>query len=218
MATRLAFDQELQRLQDELILLGKLIENAVVNSVDILKRRDMDASRRLIAEDNWVNKKRFAIESDILTLIATQQPVAIDMRILAAMLEIATELERIGDYAKGIANINLMMGNDQLIKPLVDIPRMATKVGDMLHRSLVAFIERDAEAARALPAEDDEVDGLYNQVYRELLTLIMTNPQNMDQATYLLWVAHNLERTADRVVNICERTVFAVTGELDELN
>ena len=218
MGTRLAFDQELQRLQDELILLGKLIEDAVVNSVDILKRRDIDASRRLIAEDHWINKKRFAIETDVLTLIATQQPVATDMRVLAAMLEIATELERIGDYAKGIANINLMLGEGQLIKPLVDIPQMAAKARDMLHRSLLAFVERDVEAARALPAEDDEVDDLYNQVYRELLALIMANPQNIDQATYLLWVAHNLERTADRVVNICERTVFTVTGELDELN
>lgn len=218
MATRLAFDQELQRLQDELMLLGKLIEEAVVNSVDVLKQCDLDASRRLIAEDHWINKKRFAIETDVLTLIATQQPVATDMRVLAAMLEIATELERIGDYAKGIANINLMLGNDQLIKPLVDIPQMAAKASDMLHRALIAFIERDVEAARALPAEDDEVDSLYNQVYRELLTLILASPQNIDQATYLLWVAHNLERTADRVVNICERTVFTVTGELDELN
>jgi phosphate transport system protein len=140
------------------------------------------------------------------------------MRILAAALEIVTELERIGDYAKGIANINLMMGDDPLIKPLVDIPTMAEKAKDMLHQALQAFAERDADLARAIAAEDDVLDNLYNQVYRELLTLIMSNPKNIDQATYLTWAAHNLERTGDRVLNICERVIFMVTGEMVELN
>ena len=215
---RQIFEQELQRLQDEILYLGSMVEEALVKSVDILKKRDLDASRQLMYEDRHINEKRFTIENDVLTAIATQQPVAGDMRTLAAMLEISTELERIGDYAKGIANINLMMGDEPLIKPLVDIPRMADKAQDMLHRSLDAFVERDIELARAIPAEDDEVDDLYNQVYRELLTIIMANPQTIDQATYLLWVAHNLERTADRVVNICERVVFTVTGDMEELN
>jgi phosphate transport system protein len=136
------------------------------------------------------------------------------MRTLAAILEIASELERIGDYGKGIAKINLMIGPGELVKPLIDIPRMAQKAGDMLHRSLEAFIQRDIERARAIPLEDDEVDALYNQVYRELLTYIMKDPHNMDQATHLLWAAHNLERTADRVCNICERVIFTVTGEI----
>ena len=208
------FERELRRLQDDMLLLGSMVESALADSIDVLKRRDMDGSRRLIAYDQRINEKRFAIENDTLTLIATQQPMAGDMRTLAAVLEIASELERIGDYAKGIAKINLMIGPGEFIKPLVDIPRMAEKAGDMLRRSLEAFIHRNVELARAIPLEDDEVDDLYNQVYRELLTYIMNDPQNMDQATYLLWAAHNLERTADRVSNICERVIFTVTGEI----
>ena len=215
---RQIFEHELKRLQDEVLFLGSMVEAGLIEAVNLLKERDMAGSHRLIAEDRHLNEKRFAIENNVLTLIATQQPVAGDMRVLAAMLEISTELERIGDYAKGIANINLMIGEEPLIKPLIDIPRMAEKARDMLHRSLDAFVQRDLELARAIPTEDDEVDDLYNQVYRELLTIIMSNPQTIDQATYLLWAAHNLERTADRVVNICERVVFMVTGDLMELN
>jgi phosphate transport system protein len=144
--------------------------------------------------------------------------MASDLRILAAVFEIVTELERIGDYAKGIANINLMIGDQPLIKPLVDIPRMVEKCKDMLHHSLDAFVRRDVELAEAIPVEDDVVDDLYNQVYRELISMIMADPKVIDQATYLLWVAHNLERTADRVVNICERVVFTVTGEMQEIS
>lgn len=216
---RQVFDRKLRRLQDELLFLTSMVETALLESVDVLKRRDVDASRRLIMGDRWINKKRFSIESSVLTLIATQQPMASDMRVLAAMLEIAMDLERIGDYAKGIANINLMMAPGELFLPLqVDIARMAAKAGDMLHRSLAIFVARDAEAARALLAEDDEVDSLYNQVYRKIVALMVAAPGTIDQATYLLWVAHNLERTADRVCNICERTVFAVSGEALVLN
>ncbi len=216
---RQVFDRKLRRLQDELLFLTSMVETALFESVDVLKRRDVDASRRLIMGDRWINKKRFSIESSVLTLIATQQPMASDMRVLAAMLEIAMDLERIGDYAKGIANINLMMAPGELFLPLqVDIARMAAKAGDMLHRSLAIFVARNAEAARALLAEDDEVDSLYNQVYRKIVALMVAAPGTIDQATYLLWVAHNLERTADRVCNICERTVFAVSGEALVLN
>lgn len=217
--TRETFDRELQRLQDEVLVLGSLVEKAIVESVDLLKRRDTDASRRLIREDRrLINEKRYAIESDALTLIATQQPMAGDLRVIAAVIEIAHELERMGDYAKGIAKINVMMGGEPLVKPLIDIPLMAEKARDMLHRALEAFVRRDVELARAIPKEDDEVDALYNQVYRELLTLMMQNPRDIDRATYLLWVAHNLERTADRVANICERVIFTVTGELVEMD
>ena len=134
------------------------------------------------------------------------------------MLAIISELERIGDYAKGISKINLMIGEEPLIKPLVDLPWMAEKARDMLHRALEAFVQRDVDLARAIPADDDEVDALYNQVYRELLTFIMADPSTIDQATYLLWAAHNLERAADRVINICERVVFTVTGEMVEMD
>jgi phosphate transport system protein len=215
---REAFEQDLQRLQDEVLVLGSMVEKALIESVESLKQRDLEKAQRLIAEDRVLNKKRFAIEDEALVLIATQQPMAGDLRILAAVLAIISELERIGDYAKGIAKINLMMGDAPLIKPLVDIPRMANKARDMLHRALEAFVQRDVDLARAIPDEDDEVDALYNQVYRELLTFIMDDPRTIDQATYLLWAAHNLERAADRVINICERVVFTVTGKLMEMD
>lgn len=218
MTIRKRFDDSLKRLQDDVLMLGSMVEEALAESVQILKNRDFDGSRRLIAYDERVNEKRFAIENDTLSLIALQQPVAADMRTLAAVLEIVTELERIGDYAKGICKINLMIGEGPLLKPLVDIPRMAEKSRDMLRRALDAFVRRDLELARAIPKEDDMLDDLYNQVYRELLTLIMANPTRTDQATLLLWAAHNLERTGDRIVNICERIVFTITGNMKEMN
>jgi phosphate transport system protein len=216
--TRQAFDQELGRLQDEVLALGSMVEEALVQSVETLKKRDFVASRLLIAGDRAINERRFAIEEDAITLIATQQPMAGDMRLLAAILEIVTELERIGDYAKGIARINLMIGEQPLIKPLIDLPAMARKAREMLHAALVAFIERDLEAARAIPKGDDEVDALYNQVYRELISYILEDPHLIEQANQLMWAAHNLERTADRVTNLCERVVYTVTGELAELD
>ena len=215
---RETFDRELQRLQEEILTLGNMVGDALIESVKTLKQRDFEGSRRLIAHDQLINEKRFAIEADTLVLIATQQPMASDLRVLAAILVLATELERIGDYAKGIARINLMIGESPLLKPLIDIPRMAEKARSMLHRALEAFIRRDVETARALPAEDDEVDALYNQVYRELMTYVMSDPRHIDQANYLLWAAHNLERAADRVTNICERVVFTVTGKMTEIN
>ena len=215
---REAFERDLGRLQDEMVALGSLVSKALIESVEGLKQRDYESSQRLIAQDRSVNKQRFEIESDALILIATQQPMATDLRVVAAVLEIAGELERIGDYAKGIAKINLMIGNEELIKPLVDLPRMAQIASSMLHRSLEAFVLRDIELAYAIPGDDDEVDALYLQVYRELLTLMMANPSTIDQATYLIWAAHNLERAADRVTNICERVVFTVTGEMAEMD
>jgi phosphate transport system protein len=215
---RETFEREMRALQDDLLVLGSIVEKAISGSVDILKRQNLDEARQLIAADRVLNKKRFSIEADALTLIATQQPMASDLRTLAAILEIATELERMGDYAKGIAKITLMIGDQPLIKPLVDLPRMAEQASDMLHRALDAFVRRDVDLARAIPKEDAEVDALYNQVYRELLTYIIADPHTLDQATQLLWAAHNLERTADRVTNICERVVFTVTGELTELD
>jgi phosphate transport system protein len=215
---RETYDRELQRLQDETLALGSMVENAIMDSVEILKRRDMEGSRRLIAQDRLINEKRFAIEADALTLIATQQPMAGDLRTLAAVLDIASELERIGDYAKGIAKINLLIGPGPLVKPLVDLPRMAEKARDMLHRALAAFAQQDADLARAIPTEDDEVDNLYNQIYRELITYILADPSTIEGANYLLWAAHNLERSADRVTNICERVLFTVTGKMVEMD
>ena len=218
--TRATFDQELQRIQDEVLVLGSMVEKKLVESVELLKRRDMAGSRRMIAEDHLVNEKRFAIEFDAMALIATQQPVASDMRTLAAVLEIVTELERIGDYAKGIAKINLLLGEGSLLKPLVDLPLMAEKAGHMLYRALDAFVRRDVELARAIPPDDDEVDNLYNRINRDLIDIIVADPRpsTVDRANYLLWAAHNLERAADRVINLCERVVFTVTGEMVEMD
>lgn len=215
---RQAFERELERLNDEVLLLGSMARKAILQAVDMLKRQDLAGSKQLVADDLKINKKRFDIEGDCLTVIATQQPMASDLRTLAAILELATELERIGDYGKGIARITLMIGEAPLIKPLIDIPLMAEKVCDMLQRALDAFIRRDVETARSIPLEDDQVDELYNRVYTELIDIIIANPKTIDQATHLLWVAHNLERAGDRVTNICERVIFTVTGEMQEMD
>jgi len=214
---RKTFEIEIQQLKDELLIMGSMVEQAVLGSVDALKKRDLDASHLIYDSDTKINAKRFGIEEQVMILIATQQPMAHDLRLLASILEVSAELERMGDYAKGIATINIRMGDEAPLKPLIDIPRMAQKASDMLHRALTAFINEDVESARDIPAEDDEVDGLYTQVYRELMTYIMADPKTIDRANFLLWTAHNLERFADRVSNICERTVFIVTGEIKEL-
>lgn len=215
---REAFERELQRLEDEVLVMSSLVEEAITRSVKVLKRRDLVGAHNVIDNDLVINRKRFDIEADCMVAIATQQPMASDLRILAAMLHIITELERIGDYAKGIARLSLMIGDEPLVKPLIDIPRMALQASSMLHQSLQAFVKRDVELAHAIPSQDEEIDGLYNQVYRELMTYVMSDPRHIEQVNYLLWVAHNLERSADRVTNICERVVFAVTGEMVELN
>lgn len=214
---RKTFESEIQHVKDEVLVLGSMVEHALLGAVEALKKRDIKAAERIFVEDNQINKKRFEIENKLMVLIATQQPMAHDLRLLASTLEIISELERMGDYAKGIANINIRMGDASLLKPLIDIPRMAEKGADMLHRSLTAFVNEDVEAAKTLPIEDDEVDALYNQIYRELMTFIIADPKNIERANWLLWVAHNLERFADRVTNICERTIFIATGEMAEI-
>jgi phosphate transport system protein len=215
---RSGFHRELERLQDEVLILGSMVDKAITRSVDALRMRDVDAARTLRAEDVLINRKRFEIEEATLLQIATQQPMASDLRRLAAILHIVTDLERMGDYAAGIAQICIEIGDQPHIKPLIDIPRMGDKAVSMLRRSLDAFVDRDVAAAEAIAGEDDDVDALYQQVYRELLTIMLANPRTIDQATHLLWVAHNLERVADRVQNICERVVFVVTGRMRELS
>jgi phosphate transport system protein len=210
----ITLEKELERLQDQLIDLGVRVERTITDSVEELKSGDVDACRRLIEADSEINRRRYQIETDALILIARQQPMAKDLRTLAAILEIAGELERIGDYSKGIAKIAIKLSSEPPIKPLVDVPRMASKASDMLHRALMSFVDRDAVTARSIPAEDSEVDALYDQVYRELVTYLLADPKNIEGVSRLMWVAHNLERSADRVVNICERVIFTVTGEL----
>ena len=214
---RKTFENEIQSVKDEVLMLGSMVEHAIITSVEVLKKRDIKGAEKIIADDKEINKKRFAIENQLMVLIATQQPMAHDLRLLASCMEIISELERMGDYAKGIANINVRMGEAPLLKPLIDIPRMAEIGTSMLHRSLSAFINEDVETAKAIPVEDDEVDALYNQIYRELMIIIIQKPESIESANWLLWVAHNLERVADRVTNICERTIFIATGEMGEI-
>jgi len=215
---RKTFEGEMQQVKDEILVLGSMVETAILDSVEALKKRDIKEAEKILAADKEINKKRFEIESQLMILIATQQPMAHDLRLLASSMEIISELERMGDYAKGIANINIRMGDEPLLKPLIDVPRMAQKDVDMLHRALTAFVEEDIESSKKIPMEDDEVDALYNQVYRELMTFVIADPKTMERANWLLWVAHNLERVADRVTNICERTIFIATGELVEID
>jgi phosphate transport system protein len=217
METRSIFHKRLMEIQHDVLIMGGMASKALLLSIEVLKNRDIEMARRIIADDQLINDKRFEIEEKCIQLIATQQPIASDLRIIVAVLNIITEIERIGDYAEGIANITIMIGDEPPLKPLVDIPRMAEQTVDMLHRSLQAFIGKDAESARKISDEDDIVDNLYDQIYRELITYMMEDPKTITRATRLLWVAHDLERSADRVTNICERVVFVVTGKMEEI-
>jgi phosphate transport system protein len=211
------FHHELQHLQEELLVMSSMVENAIERSVSSLKTRDMELAHEVIGADRNINHQRFRIEEGCLLLIATQQPMASDLRVLAAVLNIITDLERMGDHAAGIGKITLLVANEPPLKPLVDIPRMADIACEMLRGSLDAFLNRDVAGAQLIAARDDEVDKLYDQVYRELLTFMMADPRTIDRATHLLWVAHNLERIADRVTNICERVLFLVSGRMVEM-
>ncbi len=215
--TRAAFDRQLRTLQDDVLLMGSMVEKAIERAIDALVRLDADLARQIIADDQRINDARWRLEEDAVRLLATQQPMAGDLRVVASVLPITTELERMGDHAEGIAKIVLMHGDLPPVKPLIDIPRMAELARSMLRRSLDALVRRDAEAARAIVGDDDAVDALYDQVYRELLTYMIEDPHLIQRATWLLWAAHNVERIADRATNICERVVYVVTGKMAEL-
>ena len=210
------FDRDLRMLKDDLLMLGSMVEKAISRAVQALKTRDMDLSRNVIDEDDYIDQKQIEIEERCVNLIATQQPVAIDIRSLIAILHIAVELERMGDYAEGIGKISIAMGDEPPLKRLIDVPRMADMASDMLRRSLDAMVNRDVVAAAQVLNDDDQVDALYEQVYRELLTFMLEDPKTIRRATYLLWVAHDLERIADRATNISERVIYLVTGKLPE--
>ena len=198
--------------------MGSMVSNASLQAIKALQNRDLTLAQQIIVDDQKINRKRFDIEEKCIQLIATQQPLASDLRTIVAVLNIIIELERIGDYAEGNAKITIMIGNEPPLKPLIDIPRMAEKTVDMLNRSLTAFINHDADAAKEISAEDDFIDNLYDQVFRELLTFMAEDPKTITRATRLIWVTHNLERSADRVTNICERIIFMVTGKMEEVN
>lgn len=214
---RVDYERNLKQLQDKVLVLGSMVEKAIDLSMEAMKNRDIELARKLVADDDFINVKRYEIEEDCIHLIATQAPMARDLRIIVAVLNIIIDLERIGDHAAGNAKIAIMLGEEPPLKPLIDLPRMSEKTADMLHRALDAFIKRDAEAAWVVTTEDDEVDALYDQIFRELLFFMAEDPKTVSRATRLIWAAHNLERSADRVTNICERVVFVVTGKQEEI-
>ena len=211
---RADFDRNLKLLQEELLLLGGLVEKAIVDAIEALKTRDIELSHKIVSQDDIIDQKTNQIEEKAIDLIATQQPIAIDLRTLMSVIHISVELERMGDYAEGIGKIGIMMGNDPPVKPLVDIPKMAAKASDMLKRSLDALVKRDPALARQVCEDDDEVDNLYDLIYKDLIALMIDDPTTIQRATYLMWVAHDLERIADRATNIAERVIFLVTGQL----
>ncbi len=218
-SSRETFDRTLHKLLGQVLVLGSMVEEAVQESVQALIRRDFAAARRIYAADQRINEKRYAIEQDCIALIATQQPMARDVRFLAAILEIITELERIGDYAKGVCKINLLMSEEPIDQATMStLKQMAEHGLSMLRRSLDAFVAEDVTTARLIPGEDDAVDQLYNELYRSLLARMTTLSSSADRSNYLMWVAHNLERMADRVINICERIIYVSTGEMKELD
>ncbi|MDP7201092.1 MAG: phosphate signaling complex protein PhoU [Dehalococcoidia bacterium] len=213
---RADFDLQLDLLQKEVEVLATTVAKSINLAVDALKERDLANSDQVVRDDDYIDQKRFEIEERCIDLIASQQPMARDLRVILALLHIAVELERMGDYAEGIAKISLAMGEDPPVKPLVDIPVMAEKATAMLHDSMDALFTRDVVKAQQVCQADDNVDELYDQVYRDLLLLMIKDPETIKRATYLLWVAHDLERIADRATNIAERVIFLVTGKLVE--
>ena len=209
------FERNLKLVQDEVVQLSSMVEKAILNSIDSLKRRDLGASQQVIDEDDIIDAKQEAIENRCIDLIALESPMAVDLRVIIAAMMVANELERMGDYAEGIAKISLAMGELPPLKPLIDIPRMADKAVGMLRRSIESYVNRDIVTAKGVFHDDDEVDEMYEQVYRELLPYLMRDPTTIQRATYLLWVSHDLERVADRTTNIAERVMFLVTGKTE---
>ncbi|MCS7060996.1 MAG: phosphate signaling complex protein PhoU [Anaerolineae bacterium] len=216
--TRSALDHDLHTIRDDILRLASLVEEQTERAVRALKNRDIDLAREVASVDAHVNELRYKVEEQCLNAIARHQPAAADLRLIVASMHMAVEMERMADHAAGIAGVVVRMGHEPLLKPLIDIPRMQTICCEMLHQTMEAYIRNDASLARTIVRRDEEVDQLYNQVLRELVTYMVADPRTTPRATYLLWVAHNLERTADRVTNLCERIQFAVTGELGDLS
>jgi len=212
------FERKIQQVKDEILLLGSMVEQAALDSVVAFKNKDITAAQKIIEEDQAINDKRFAIENAIMILFATQQPLAHDLRVLSAMFLVSNELERMGDYAKGIAANTVRLGKANIAIPIRDIEKMAELGVSMLHRALSAFINEKMDEAIKIPEEDDQVDELFNKSYRAIVNAMVANPGNIDDASFLLWVVHNLERFADRSVNICERTIFIISGEMLEMD
>jgi phosphate transport system protein len=216
--TREAYGHQIQALRDDVVAMSSMVDKALARSMDAFRTQNVQLAGEIIAADGEINRVRWKTEERALLVIATQAPMAGDLRSISAVIHIATELERMADHAAGIAKIVVETAGEPLLKPLVDLPRMCELARAMLADSITAFIDGDTVAAREIARRDDDVDNLYDQIYRELLTFMMADPSTINRATHLLWAAHNLERIADRVTNICERVVFAVTGALEEMS
>ena len=216
--TREVFEKKLREMQDDVLIMGSMVEKAVQRSMDALRTRDLALSNAVVGDDIAINKKRYELEEKCIHTIALQAPMAADLRIVVSILFISNELERMADHAEGIARINLMLGDEPLSGPIGDIMLMGDKALDMLRRSLTAFVERDDALARQICDDDDAVDELYDTSYHTLIQEVIRTPQDVERITYLIWACHNLERIADRVTNICERVIFMVTGQLEEIN
>jgi phosphate transport system protein len=215
---RSSFERQLSEVEEDMLVMAGMVERAIERSVDALKNRDIELARVVIVEDMEINTKRYETEEKCLELLATQQPMAHDLRTIVAILHIIVDLERMGDHAEGIAKIAIMLADDPPLKPYIDIPRMAEVATRMLTQSLDAFKRKDVELARKVCDEDDLVDQLYDQVYHELIVFMLNDPRTIERATHITWIAHNLERIADRVTNICERVVYMEQGKYEELN
>jgi phosphate transport system protein len=211
-------DQELRLAKDDILILGSMVEQAILDSVRALKEHDLEKSITIFESDKIINSRRYEIEKFTLAIMATQQPTARDLRMLTAILDLSSELERMGDYAKGIAVINLRSGGLGLTRLLRNLYDMSLKSVDMLHRSLTAFLLEDTDLAKAIIDEDNLVDDLYSQLYHEVLESVVDDPSNIERVNYVLWVGHNLERVADRVTNVCERVIFVATGKMSEIS
>ncbi len=218
MPPRNNFLNELQQLRDNLLIMASVVYQQMTDAIDALQYLELEEARRIIAHDLDVNRRRFALEDAILTLIATQQPMAGDMRFLAGSLEVISELERIGDYAKGNARIAIMLGRESSVPMPHELREMCDGALQMLRRSIDAFMRGDVDEARRIPLADDEVDDLYNAVNKRFIEIVMRDPSKMSYANLYSWAAHNIERTADRATNICERTIYMVTGEMREID
>jgi phosphate transport system protein len=218
MTTREGFDRDLHQLRDDLLRMGALVESALDRAIEALRTRSVQLASSVIEADNTIDALHLGLEERCLRLMATQQPMAKDLRSIAAVWIMTIDLERMGDHAEDIARIVQRIADQPLLKPLIDIPRMADLVRGMLRDGLDAFISRDTELARQMAARDDEIDHLYRQIFRELLTYMLEDTRNIQRATHLLMVAQALERMGDHATNIAERVIYMVTGTLQELN
>jgi phosphate transport system protein len=216
--TRAILDEQLGLINDELQRLAAMVDAAIEQSMDSLRNRDIPLAESVIKADEQINALRYQIEENCIRIVATQQPAASDLRQIMAAMIIASEIERMGDHAEGVARIVVRMGDEPLLKPLIDLPRMAQAARDMLSSAIIAFQTKNVELAKDIAGRDVFVDDLYKQIFRELITYIIEDPQTVTRALFLLFAAHNIERIADRVTNLAERTVFVASGELRELS